>query len=454
MKKLVIVVLKGAFWIIAVLAVLGGLLVIGNAFDEDLRPEVAAYLKPDAPSRLPDDQNAYFALAGLGAPASEQPHDAGRKWVGAVKDAVARRSRGESAAWPKASTARPAPEFCVPGKSSCLAAAREKEGEARKFVADYALLLARYRALHAYPGYAETMEYSDLGQPFPPLVPVLSAQRAFHVDAALRLAQGEVDAVLADLEKEIAFLRRMLAGSNLLIGRMVANRLLQRSTLMASDIMARHREAASSRAAGLAQALQPLAAEERRMDAALRHEFRFLRNSFLHILQYPELAGDSWIMGLARLFFAPNATANAEHPFRKSWLDADALPATGLAGVHKQASAAPQSPAWMAWYNPIGKLLVLPSLDGNAFEAYIKAMHDLDGVVRLVALQSEIVAKGVKDEDLPQFLAAADKRYANPWTEKAMQWDAKTRQLYFEPGSKRYQDDKTGGVAGRVAISL
>lgn len=454
MKKIAVVAVKGALWIVGIAVVLGGLLVVGNAFDEDLHPDAAAYLKPGAPARLPDDQNAYFALVGLGAPASEQPHDAGRKWVGAVKDAVARRSRGESAAWPKASTARSAPEICVPGKSSCLAAAREKEGEARKFVADHALLLARYRVLHAYPGYAETMDYSDLGQPFPPFGPVLSAQRVFHVDAALRLVQGEVDTVLADLEKEIAFLRRLLAGSNLLIGKMVANRLLQRSTLMASDVMARHREAAASRAAGLAQALQPLAAEERRMDAALRHEFRFLRNSFLHILRYPELAGDSWIMGLARLFFAPNATANAEHPFRKSWLDADALPATKLAGVHKQASAAPQPPAWMAWYNPVGKILVLPSLDGNAFEAYIKAMHDLDGAVRLVALQAEIVAKNVKDEDVPQFLAAADKRYANPWTEKPMQWDPKTRQIYFEPRSKRYQDDKTGGVAGRVSISL
>ncbi len=75
-------------------------------------------------------------------------------------------------------------------------------------------------------------------------------------------------------------------------------------------------------------------------------------------------------------------------------------------------------------------------------------MHDLDGLVRLVALHSEIVAKGVKDEDVPQFFTAADKRYANPWTEKPMQWDAKARQLYFEPQSRRYKDDMTGGRPG------
>ena len=71
-----------------------------------------------------------------------------------------------------------------------------------------------------------------------------------------------------------------------------------------------------------------------------------------------------------------------------------------------------------------------------------------------IAFGAEIVAKNVKDEDVPQLLAAADKRYANPWTEKPMQWDPSARQIYFEPRSKRYQDDKTGGVAGRVSISL
>jgi hypothetical protein len=454
MKQLAVAALRGMLWIVGIVVVPGGLLVAGNAFDERLNPEAAAYLKPDAPSQLPDDHNAYFTLVGLGARASEQPHEAGRKWVGAVEDAVAKRSRGESAAWPKAGSARSAPELCVPGRSSCIAAAREKEGEARKLVADFALLLARYRALLGYPGYAEPMEYSDVEQPFPPFTPVISAQRAFHLDAALRLAQGETDAVLAELEKEIAFLRRMLAGSDLLIGKMVANRLLQRSTLMASDVLARHREAAASRAASLAQALQPLSAQERQMDTALRHEFRFQKNGFDLMLRYPGLTGESWIVGWARLFYQPNATANLELPYRKAALDAAALPATALAAPRKQAGKPPDPPVWMAWYNPVGKILVLPSLKDLTFEHFILSMHDLDGLVRLVALQSEIVAKGVKDENVPQFIAAADTRYSNPWTEKPMQWDAKARQLYFEPRSKRYQDDKTGGAAGRVAVTL
>ena len=454
MKQLAVIALKGVLWIVGVALVLVGLTVLGNAFDEDLNPEAAAYLKPGTPTQLPDEQNAYFTLAGLGAPEPEQPHEAGRKWVGAVKDAVAKRARGESAAWPKAGSARSAPELCVPGRSSCIAAAREKEGEARKLVADFALVLARYRALPGYPGYAETMDYTDIEQPFPPYMPVISAQRAFHLDAALRLAQGETDAVLADLEKEIAFLRRMLGGSNLLIGRMVANRLLQRSTLMASDVLARHRDAAASRAAGLAQALQPLSAQERQMDTALRHEFRFQKSGFDLMLRHPELAGEPWITGWARLFYLPNATANMEMPYRKAALETAALPATTLAAPRKPAGALPDPPVWMAWYNPVGKIFVLPSLKDLSFETYVQAMHDLDGLVRLVALQSEIVAKGVKDEDVPQFVAAADKRYANPWTEKPMQWDAKARQLYFEPQSRRYKDDKTGGTAGRVAVTL
>lgn len=143
MKQLAVAALRGMLWIVGIVLVLGGLLVAGNAFDEGLNPGAAAYLKPDAASQLPDDQNAYYSVVGLGAPATDQPHDAGRKWVGAVRDTVAKRSAGESAEWPKPSAARPVPGLCVPGKNSCLAAAREKEGEARKLVADYALLSRR-----------------------------------------------------------------------------------------------------------------------------------------------------------------------------------------------------------------------------------------------------------------------------------------------------------------------
>jgi hypothetical protein len=326
----------------------------------------------------------------------------------------------------------------------------------RKLIAANERLLARYRAAHGYPGYAETAEVILLEYPLASFGPTLNGQRLFLMDAALRIEQGELQAVLADLGKEISLGRRMLAGSRTLIGKLIANRHLNRSVLFASDVLAGRREQAGEGGQELQAVLQPLTPAERQLGDTIRYEFRLAKTGLEYHLQYPLQFNDigywaeSWY---GRALFQPNATFNYLYLSYKAPHMADMAPAGQMDAVlSKGKSEIPEIPDWTLFYDPVGKTQVrdmVPDLS-----EYTKRMHDLDALVRLAALQAEIVAKGVKDEDVPQFLAVADKRYANPWTEKPMQWDPKARQIYFEPRTKRYQDDKTGGVVGRVAISL
>jgi len=458
-KKILKWVLNAGLAVLGIAVVLAGLELLVNSrlFDEAPNPEIAAFMQIEA-SRVPDEQNAYFQLVGLAAPESAQPHAAGKQWLAEVNDVQARHLKGDFAKWPAAlpGAAYLPQDPCRPEVRSCLAQARANPEEMRKLVAANERLLARYRAAYGYPGYAETAEVFIFEYPLSSFGPILNGQRLFLMDAALRIDRGELQAVIADLGKEIAFSRRMLAGSRTLIGKMIAGRHLNRAVLFAADVLANRREQAGAGARELQSVLQPLTPAERELGDVMRYEARLMKTGMEHNLRYPSRYDDagywaeSWI-GRALLQF--NATFNNVYLSYKASQLADKAPASQMDAVlSKGKSAIPVPPDWTLFYNPVGKMQVqdmVPNLS-----EYTRRMHDLDALVRLVALQAEIVAKSVKDEDVPQFLAAADKLYANPWTEKPMQWDPKARQIYFEPRTQRYRDDKTGGVAGRVSISL
>jgi len=471
-KKILMWVLKAGLAVLGIAAVLAGLALLVNSrlFDEAPHPEIAAFVQFEAP-KLPDEQNAYFHLIGLGAPEAEQPHAAGKKWLASVNDAQARRMKGEFVKWPEAlgTPAKLPPDLCRPAARSCLTQARDNPDEMRKLVAANERLIARYRATHAYPAYAEPADglLWDYFYVTPGFSVVLSAQRLFLMDAALRLQQGELKAVLADLGKEIALCRRMLAGSRSLLDKHIANRCLARSALFASEVLGRHREQAGAAGLELQELLQPLTPSERQVGDAIRHDFRGTKLGLEHLMQYPSqpLATDFWTdkgvwtgSWFGRALIQPNATFNHIYHLHKAKHAADMAPVGQLdAALLKAASEVPEPSVWTMFYNPVGKQLVHLFTDAEVipdFSEHIKRMHDLDALVRLVALQAEIVAKGVKDEDMLQFLAATDKRYANPWTGKPMQWDPKARQIYFEPRSKLYQNDKIGGAAGRTGVTL
>jgi len=97
-------------------------------------------------------------------------------------------------------------------------------------------------------------------------------------------------------------------------------------------------------------------------------------------------------------------------------------------------------------YNPIGKFIIDDALP--AFYGYTNRGHNLDGLVRLVALKLLVKEKAVPDPQVEQLLGTAGTRYADPYTNGPMQWDGKKRSIYF------YGMNNNLELKQRVEISL
>ena len=155
---------------------------------------------------------------------------------------------------------------------------------------------------------------------------------------------------------------------------------------------------------------------------------------------------------LACYFFQPNATLNrlyfASHEPLLELARAPAHRFDELRGTLRE----PAFPWWSALYNPFGKAMLAAS-SGRPPSDYVARLNDLDALFRVVALRALIGERELKAAEVPGFLARSVKRYADPYSGKAMGWDAARRQLWFEPrGTPGLQN--VGGVEKRFSVGL
>jgi hypothetical protein len=241
----------------------------------------------------------------------------------------------------------------------------------------------------------------------------------------------------------------MMAGSRSLLQKMLATAQFVRTTLFASDALTVHRARIGPKAAMLAEALGPLSADERALLPALRSEFAMAASGS----DPARWRGDDFGIGvdamLLKPFYQHHASMNLLYEFWRAWSEVDQSPATELDAAFARAKAAePQFSPWNAIYNPVGKLLI--AISAPAPSGYFERMHDADALVQLVALQAGIVANRVQPDGVEAFA----QRSANPYTGKPYGWDAKARQLYFEPRNAYLKEREIGGTANRVAVTI
>lgn len=441
LKRLVVVVFG-----LAVLAL--AFLLVVNLRDEPLAPDAAEFMKLPAAS-VTKAQNAFYYVVGFEAPLADDPHKAGLGWLEAIDGAQQKLLTGADAPWPAQPRGLSKIEaYCIPEKSSCIRWLKEST-EGRPALNDNAAVVARYRRVLSYPGYLEAVEPQVSSYPLPRYLAFTNAQRFFLLDIAQHLERGEIDTALAALRDEIAFDRRMLAGSRTFFHKSVAAAQLQRTAVFAADVLATYREPIGPRAATLTEALKPLTAEERGVTAALRTEFVTAASALDPVRLRTEELGLGVDKKLLRPFYQHRATVNMIHRLTQAWIEVDNASAADVGtALLKAKEAEPQFSVRRAIYNPVGKLLVLHNLP--QFNAYFERVHDTDALVRLVSLQADIVAQDVKPDDVPAF----SKRTPNPYTGKPYAWDASTRQLSFEPRNQNIREQKIGGAAGRVAVTL
>jgi hypothetical protein len=425
------------------------LLLAINFRDEQLTPQTKAFLEGER-APVPDEQNGFYYLLGFNAPLADDPHKAGKTWFAALNATQEKILAGAQVPWPAQPEGLPKiatmAELCSPERDSCNRSLKEK-AESRRAVEENSAIVRRYHALHGYPAYYDATEARVFTYPLPAFATANNAQRLYFLDLAQRLDKGEVEPVLGALGEDIALARRMLAGSRSTIHKMVGNAFLLRATLFTSDVLTHYRAAIGPRASVLAEALRPLTLEERALMPAVRGDIRMAASATEPSRWRGEDIGLPVNSVLLKPFYQHRSSMNLLYRLVQPWEQVDNATARDVyPTLTRVDTEQPKFSLSNAAYNPVGKLITF--IYAPQPTMYFERLLDTDTLVRLVALQAELVAAG--GEATPALLA----KHANPYTGKPFDWDAEKRRLSFEPRSRYLRGLKVGGSENRVIITL
>lgn len=457
--------LKVLLWIAAALAlvviVVPATLFAVNAFDEELSMEAKALAAP--PQALPaGDDNAYVLLLGLDAPAGEDQRGWGLKVLASLRAQEASIAGGakaspvlKSAPLIEAKVAR----WCNPAAQSCLAAV---PADAIALLKGQALALERYRTMQAQPRYVELYVPDRVESAYPSFGPLLGGQAVSLLAMAVAAHAGNIRAALDGVEREMAFHRRMAAGSRSLPGKMVANTLLARDVLFLSDLMREKRDVLAPHLDRIATLMRPLSAEEGSLAAAHRSDTAALVRYMLSVdrAQIARDAGASaWWTNLAAIGYQRNATANHLARQLAGKIAVDEAPASSyrkmLAAEIARAKKAVEPGIFRMLVNPTGRILV--DVAAPVQSGFTGRMHDLRALFALVSLQGALLAAGAHTPEAVAGALGSDAyaAYRNPYTGEAMSHDAQSRTLYFAPASRAtWVTELQKRWSGRVAIRI
>ncbi len=433
------------------------LLPVINAFDEKIAPEVAG-LGSVPPAPIAQGENAYFALFGFQAPSGEDMHARGVKMVAEYEKIIHADPNSQTIPSPDAMLGEKRLQFIggdkdlcrnSPDPHKCLAYYLGRSADTVRVLADNKLMLDRYLRLTGYPHFQETLPPVTATPVILSSSPMRTAHQLLLAKIAMYVKSGKTSDALAMIRRDTVFLRRIAAEGNTLLGKLIAFSFLSADMRALSEIISMQKLTPADIAVAN-NILRPLSEQERSLARAFQFEARYNRNLLstmardgnASILQGPSDPTKSdvpgvvgrWGQPLFRLFFKPNATFNIAG---KTFIDVIALDAMkgpdymvrlkerrGLTAERERSRIRLDMV-----YNPVGKFIVDAALPG--FYGYSSRGHNLDGLVRLVALKVLLKEKAVPDSQVEQLLGTAGPRYADPYTNCPMQWDGKKRCIYF-----------------------
>lgn len=443
-------ILRYAGYALAVPVALAVVLGLINLNDRKLDPRAADAMLP-APTTVADQTNAMFAMLGPGVPDGEDPQAFGRRYVEASNQRMLASDEGKpydlsqlkamdqqnkSVPW-----AGETKDLCgQDGKDrvDCLHDYVAHRSEIQKLARDNKLRLARYRALYAYPGYADRMlhrvasAYPDMQGPEHETVLGL---------LAIQAADGNPDPAAQELATDTQFWRRVLAGADTVFTKSVAASHLARNYALAARIAARYKSRPSlmARLAPMTAALTPA---EKDWKAAINGEFQRQAYRYGQVANAPlhwNLRGwrDAFAGLAAKALLQPNHSVNRSFRYFGTLQSLNTVPAHKLIDaaralhphfVKKAAILRPDRA-----YNPYGKILLATSAAApETIARHIARTHNLDGAIRLLNLQLRIYAGQVAVKDVGAFVVRASGTLYQPFDYAPMHWNAESRELSFQ----------------------
>lgn len=349
-------------------------------YDEPLEPEAQAWLDAVA-ARGEGRSAAYEMLLGLDAPLAQDPRELGRQ---RLAESIARGPMGMQAEPASAVAAPPrlakvgAEALCHVSQASCFARFSQDTGQAQRLLDEHPVPLQRYRQVLGLTDY-RSLAIPGALEPLPAYGVLVEGNRLLGLQALVLARTGQAVAARQLLEEDLAQLRRQLARSDQLIGKMVSVSLVAADL----DLLAR------LRAEGLLGALheQPaLSPQERDMLPALQREFA---SRALYFLAMPASLETETGFSPSSLKLLYKARQSVNLMFAQDQLVAQvaALDAAAFAEDSRLQALQPTRP-WQRPNNPIGVILV--SVAGPDLQGYLARLHDLDAKVRLFNLLTRL----------------------------------------------------------------
>lgn len=443
-------ILRYAAYILAVPVALAVLLSLINLHDQKLDPRAADAMR-QVPTTVADEANAMFAMYAPGIPDGDDPQTFAHRYVEANNrrmlaiDEGKPYDQGELNAMDQRNKSVPwvgeTKNLCgKDGKDrvDCLHDYVAHRSEIQMLARDNKLRLARYRALYAYPGYADRM-LNRIATAYPDRLG--PEHETVLGQLAIVAADGNPDAAAQDLVTDTQFWRRVLAGAGTIITKSVAANHLASNYALASQIIARYksRPGFAARLAPMTAALTP---EEKDWKAAINGEFQ--RQAF----RYRQAVNEPFHWNIrrwrdafgglaAKAVLKPDDSINRSFEYFDTLQALNTVPAYHLIdktnALHRDFAKTVDSVRLDLAYNPFGKILLASgAASPETIARTIARTHNLDGAVRLLNLQIEIYGGKVPLKDIGTFVVKASGTLYQPFDYAPMRWNAESRELSFQ----------------------
>jgi hypothetical protein len=417
------------------LAILAGILVAATLFinlpwfDQELHEDLLQLTKP---RDVPMDGNAYPLVVGFLAAEDRDPRDMGLQIIQAQREYF--RANGHTSMPLDQTNKLLRDQFTAPTWSKILKSnscnSRIELDCADRMVEEVAaapindarvrLLLARFERVLDEPRFEETQEFDF--HMLPNYGPLLTTSR---IRLAESFREADSSRTLQVIGEDVRFWKRMLDGEQTLIAKMVALAGLKTDTMYLSALI-RVRQLDEAALRQIPVILAPLTESERNIEETFMAE---LRLGLLSEQGFRAVTGAGSLS--RRLLSQDNATVNEYYTTLTLPLRLRASLSAAAFYRQKSQERVRFSTSFMptSLYNLVGKqyVRIAVALALDPWQNYIARVHDVDGRIALVLLQSEIELNGGGSVEE----AVKASRYRNPYTGQPMDYDSKAGTISF-----------------------
>lgn len=442
-----------------------------NLFDVPLDPAIDSF-KPSYPPDLTEQNNGYYYLMGMRAERGRDPQVAGKQFVDALNAAKAAGKtvsedtikKLEIEALGNGRTIKLIGKFkilCRYSYEQCLPVYLRNKKQIRRLLGDNKLIVQRSERLLEYPHFAETMASGVE-------MPMMDFSSAYHqlllAKIAITADSGQTTRALRSLQKINQFWHVVLAESTSLLGKLFADSYLDRTTSLASEIMANY-ALTPEQITIVHKILKPLTKQEMDASNLFRSNYQLLDALTKEVIvanRTQPMKTNIFGLHLPNFVIFPlfktNATLNDAYKKYRRCEQINKMTSPEFlrylrTDARKEISSQ-NDIHWSSLYNPVGKYVSSISYIDYGLFLDMARMRNLEAKIRLLTVRLNIQKNRVSKKEIPDFLAGLDNSLRNPYTGEAPHWDPKKSAIEFNVMSKNLYESLDNPLSEKMEISI